>query len=175
MAPAPGAREVVVYWGPTGTGKSHRAWDEAGMEAYPKPPTTKWWDGYLPEKHNHVVIDEFDGQVGITHLLRWFDKYPCVVEQKGGGCCLIAKKMWITSNIDPHLWYPDGKPAQIAALMRRLKIFNLTVKYVEPIVGGIVELPPDDSDVFKWLTNDLEPGHFAECDYLFNPDSCECK
>lgn len=29
-------REVVVYWGATGAGKSRRAWDEAGVDAYPK-------------------------------------------------------------------------------------------------------------------------------------------
>lgn len=130
MKPLPGERSVTVFWGPTGTGKSHRAWNEASMQAYPKPPTTKWWDGYQPEKHKHVVMDEFDGQIGITHLLRWFDKYPCVVEQKGGGCCLIAERIWITSNIDPALWYPDGKPAQVAALMRRLNIVKMDVPYV---------------------------------------------
>lgn len=29
-------RTVRVFWGPTGTGKSKRAWEEAGMEAYCK-------------------------------------------------------------------------------------------------------------------------------------------
>ena len=38
-------REVFVYWGSTGLGKSRRAWDEAGMQAYPKDPRTKFWDG----------------------------------------------------------------------------------------------------------------------------------
>lgn len=155
MAPLPGEREVVVFWGPTGTGKSHRAWGEASMLAYPKPPTTKWWDGYQPEKHQHVVMDEFDGQIGITHLLRWFDKYPCVVEQKGGGCCLIAKKIWITSNIDPQDWFPDGKPAQVAALMRRLKVIKMEKKYEKP--RDIVFVPPEPNDnaLFEWLTADL--------------------
>lgn len=133
LKPIPGERKVTVYWGPTGTGKSHRAWSEAGMDAYPKPPTTKWWDAYNPQGHKNVVIDEFDGQVGITHLLRWFDKYPCIVETKGGGCCLIAQRIWITSNIDPMEWYPDGNPAQVAALMRRLKVVKLDKKYVEPV------------------------------------------
>lgn len=39
-------RECYVYWGRTATGKSRRAWDEAGLEAYAKDPQTKWWDGY---------------------------------------------------------------------------------------------------------------------------------
>lgn len=154
MAPQPGERSVTVFWGPTGTGKSHRAWLEAGFDAYPKPPTTKWWDGYQPEKHDHVVIDEFDGQVGITHLLRWFDKYPCVVEQKGGGCCLIAKRIWITSNIAPEDWYPEGKPAQVAALMRRLTVIKLDKPY-QPVAPQ--RNPPPLNDNARFWRN--APNH----------------
>jgi len=36
-------REVFVFWGRTGTGKSKRAWDEAGVSAYGKDPRTKWY------------------------------------------------------------------------------------------------------------------------------------
>lgn len=44
---APAVERVVqVYWGTTGTGKSHRAWAEAGITAYPKDPLSKFWDGY---------------------------------------------------------------------------------------------------------------------------------
>lgn len=120
--PEPVERTVKVFWGATGTGKSRTAWDEAGFDAYPKIPSTKFWDGY--RGHEHVVCDEYTGQIGITHLLQWCDRYPVLVEIKGSVTCLRAKKIWITSNIDPRNWYNDSNSTmeQRLALLRRLTI-----------------------------------------------------
>lgn len=117
MAPRTFEREVRVFWGRTGTGKSRRAWDEASFDAYPKDPNTKFWDGYQGQEH--VVIDEFRGLINISNLLRWFDRYPVCVEVKGGAVVFKATKVWITSNIPPQQWYPDLDPATMDALMRR--------------------------------------------------------
>jgi len=113
-------RECFVYWGKTGTGKSRRAWDEASLEAYCKDPRTKFWDGYTNEEH--VVIDEFRGGIDISHLLRWLDRYPVRVEIKGSSRPLLAKKIWITSNIQPRDWYPLVDFETLDALMRRLQV-----------------------------------------------------
>lgn len=113
-------RTCFVFWGTTGTGKSRRAWDEAGMEGYPKDPRTKWWDGYAG--HKHVVIDEFRGAIDVAHMLRWLDRYPVLVEVKGASVPLVATTIWITSNLDPRLWYPDIDEETKQALLRRLNI-----------------------------------------------------
>lgn len=113
-------REVFVFWGRTATGKSRRAWEEAGLEAYPKDPRTKFWDGY--QGHKHVVMDEFRGSIDIAHLLRWFDRYPVIVEQKCTATTLCATKIWITSNLDPRQWFPDIDELTRDALLRRLTI-----------------------------------------------------
>lgn len=120
MVAEPMERMVYVFWGKTGTGKSRRAWEEAGWEAYPKIPSTKFWDGYRGQEN--VVIDEFTGQIGIEHLLRWCDRYPVSVETKGSAAVFSAKKIWITSNIDPRQWYPNAPDSQQEALLRRLNI-----------------------------------------------------
>lgn len=116
-----------VYWGATGTGKSHRAWEEAGADAYIKNPSTKWWDGYRGE--DAVLIDEFTGQIGITYLLRWLDKYSCRVEEKGGDQPLKATKFWICSNTDPREWYPEANEETKAALLRRLNITHFNAPF----------------------------------------------
>lgn len=113
-------KEVFVLWGPTGVGKSRRAWSEASLDAYPKDPRTKFWDGY--RGHEHVVIDEFRGGIDIAHMLRWLDRYPVLVEVKGSSTVLKAKKIWITSNLDPRNWYPLLDDETKEALLRRLTI-----------------------------------------------------
>ena len=113
-------RKCYVFWGKTGSGKSRRAWDEAGMEAYCKDPRTKFWCGYQVEKH--VVIDEFRGGIDVSHLLRWLDRYPVRVEIKGSSRPLVAEKIWITSNISPDFWYPGLDEETLNALKRRLEI-----------------------------------------------------
>jgi len=118
--PEPIVREILVFIGPTGTGKSRRAWAEAGLDAYPKAPLTKFWDGYRGQEH--VVIDEFSGVVAITTILRWFDRYPVIVEIKGSSVPLKATKIWVTSNLEPEEWYPQLPPVQMEALKRRLTI-----------------------------------------------------
>jgi len=115
-------RRVVVYWGPTGVGKSRRAWELAGMDAYPKDPNTKFWDGY--RAHKVVVVDEFRGIINISNILRWFDRYPVLVEIKGSATVLAAERIYITSNLHPRDWYPDLDEATKLALLRRLEIIE---------------------------------------------------
>lgn len=124
LAPIGIERDVYVYWGSTGVGKSRRAWNEAGVDAYPKDPRSKFWDGYRGQQN--VVIDEFRGDIDIGHILRWFDRYPVIVEVKGSSVVLKAKTIWITSNLNPEYWYPMLDNMTKEALMRRLKIVEMT-------------------------------------------------
>jgi len=120
LDPVAVVRTVNVFWGATGTGKSRRAWDEAGFGAYPKDSRSKFWCGY--SGHLNVVMDEFRGGIDIAHLLKWFDRYPVIIETKGGATVLAATTFWVTSNIDPREWFPDIDAETKAALLRRLTI-----------------------------------------------------
>lgn len=118
-------RSCRVYWGPTGTGKSRKAWAEAGLDAFPKDPRTKWWDGYTGE--TNVIIDEFRGSIDIAHMLRWLDRYPVRVEAKGQSMPLRSSRFWITSNLSPDVWYPDCDAPTKEALLRRLDIVHCPI------------------------------------------------
>jgi len=119
-------RQCWVFWGATGTGKSRRAWEEAGVGAYPKDPRSKFWCGY--RGHENVVIDEFRGGIDVSHMLRWLDRYPVLVEVKGGSCVYTAKRLWITSNLHPREWYPELDESTKSALLRRL----IVTEYINP-------------------------------------------
>jgi len=119
-------KKVYYLWGPTHTGKSHRAWSEAGMDAYRKNPRSKWWDGYQGQRN--VVMDEFRGGIDISYLLGWFDWYPATVEVKGSTVALKCTNFWITSNLPLERLYdndPKVDETTLDALRRRLEIIPM--------------------------------------------------
>lgn len=118
---------VKVFWGLSGSGKSHQAFEEAGEGAYIKSSTTKWWDTYQGQES--VIIDEFRGQIAVEHLLKWLDRYPCYVEEKGGQLPLKAVKFWICSNLHPRDWYPNLDQPSLEALLRRMQVTEFAFKY----------------------------------------------
>lgn len=71
-----------------------------------------------------MLIDEFRGDIGISHLLKWCDKYKCSVENKGGGIPLAATRIIITSNLAPQDWWKDIDPATLEAFLRRVTVIH---------------------------------------------------
>ena len=122
-------KQVFVYWGATGTGKSRRAWSEGGDDSYCKDPRSKFWCGYGGQ--THVILDEFRGGIDAAHLLRWLDRYPVRVEVKGSSRPLRATTFWITSNLAPEDWYPELDEETKAALRRR---FTLVVHFNKALI-----------------------------------------
>jgi len=91
-----------------------------------KDPRTKWWNHYLFE--TSVIIDDFGhGGIDINHLLRWFDRYKCYVENKGGVVPLLADTFIVTSNFHPRevFSFAGEENAQLPALMRRLNVIHM--------------------------------------------------
>jgi len=121
-------REIVCYWGTTGMGKSRRAWKKPDLTLILKIRGVN--SGMDIEVKKHVVFDEFRGGIDISHVLRWFDRYPVIVEVKGSSTVLKAKKIWITSNLHPNDWYPELDQETKSALIRRLNI----VHFVNPLI-----------------------------------------
>lgn len=93
---------VIIAWGPTGTGKS-KTGDDMFPNAYWKTEG-KWWDGYIGQED--VIIDDFhDYWWGLSFMLQLLDRYPIRVETKGGSVNFRARNIYISTNDDPKTWY----------------------------------------------------------------------
>ncbi len=93
--------ECIVIYGPTGTEKSKHC-NETYPGAYWKQ-RGKWWDNYGCQ--NVVILDEFYGWLQYDVLLRLMDRYPLLVESKGGQKQFASKTLVFTSNNLPATWY----------------------------------------------------------------------
>lgn len=120
-------KEVIVHFGPTGTGKTYTAL-KSFPEAHKQDATMGgWWDGY--DRHEVVIIDEFRAQIPFGALLQILDVYPLKLQVKGTHTQLVADKIIITAPEHPVNWYKsldvnDGKLDQLKRRITAIKYFG---------------------------------------------------
>ncbi len=119
------APEVIIYYGPTGTGKSATArknWPDAYWVPQPRAGGW-WWPNYMGQQT--VIIDEFANQFKYHTMLRLLDRYPFDLQEKGSNMQLASttKRIVFTTNIHPHQWYHNKSQADKAPLRRRFRDF----------------------------------------------------
>jgi len=93
--------EVFWLWGPSGSGKSRWAW-QTYPEAYMKQAGTKWWCHY--EGQESAIIDDFrpSKEMPFNFILNLFDRYPLLLETKGGQVPCLLKTIVVTSPFSPE-------------------------------------------------------------------------
>lgn len=110
------APEVYWFYGPTGSGKTRKAF-ELCEDPWISDQGLRWWDGY--DGHEDVIIDDFRKDFCKFHeLLRILDRYPYRVEVRGGSRQLLARRIFITSLYSPEETYHMRE--DIGALTRRI-------------------------------------------------------
>lgn len=153
--------EVYWYWGPTGVGKTHRAYAEAsvdGIEPYKNSGDLKWWDGY--DAHEHVIIDDFRGTVRYDYMLNLLDNRDHRVEFKGGSRQFLAKKLWITSDRPPAACYQGV--GDIRQLLRRINVIDhMEQRFSGTEVEGNTIPRPPSTDLVAYECDLLGGAHEA--------------
>jgi hypothetical protein len=125
------------YWGPTGTGKSHKAFENFNPETHYVLSTRDngWWEDY--KQQETVIINEFRGQIPYSFLLELCDKWPIKVPRRGRPPLpFLSKKIIITSSMHPKEVYKNiEEKDSIDQLLRRIDIIFLD-KSAQKCTGG---------------------------------------
>lgn len=144
--PQPASRgfkpKVILYIGPTGTGKTRRAVAEHPM-AFVKRMRPMQWDGYIDQET--IILDEFTGatsKMELNTLLGLTDWYAMILDVKFMTTYSNAKTIIVTTNIHPRGWYDyKGREEQYNALARRFdEVWQFDVN-AEPIrlLGSVLD------------------------------------
>lgn len=129
--------KVVWIYGPTGTGKTDRAFNAGARNVdYNNGFFSDWGDSKV------ISIEEMNGQIPYKTLLKLTDRYHNYYEVniKGGSKLVDLDEIYITSSKHPMECYPNqDKRDSIAQLLRRITEIICTkdeYKYVDPIDLG---------------------------------------
>lgn len=117
---------VELWLGEPGSGKSRavheRVKDMDADDVYWKP-VGKWWCGYEGQKV--VILDDFKGWLQYSLFLRILDRYPTLVETKGGMANFSPETIYITSSAEIDDWYQyDERNKKIAEVKRRINTIH---------------------------------------------------
>lgn len=121
--PRHGKPDVLVLYGDPGTGKTRTAFSMCGVDDYfalPSDSKEIWFDGYDPQQHKTLILDEFTGaKMPLTFLNQLLDRYNLRLPTKGAHVMCQFERVIITSNFAPKEWYRK-KEECLPALMRRI-------------------------------------------------------
>lgn len=122
--------QCTWFWGPTATGKSHRAYEGYSPEThYNYPYDGGWWDGYRAQ--TTVIINEFRGQIKYSELLNLVDKWPKTVRRRNRQPRpFMATMIYITSNAPPSRIYRHvDDEDSMSQLLRRITVIHMTTPH----------------------------------------------
>lgn len=132
-------------YGPTGVGKSHRAYEMAeGKSTYVYTEDGRWWDAYKGEEV--VIIDDFRGSIPYNQLLKMIDKWEYKVPRRGREPMMfLAKEVIITSALHPKDVYKNlAAGDNLNQLYRRVEIVKCTEVGAQKSPEGNTRLLVDD-------------------------------
>lgn len=118
--------EGIWYYGKTGVGKSHIAFENyTEVNCYQWVNDGGWWDGYAQQET--VIMNDYRGEIPYNMLLQLIDKWPIKVRRRNREPMpFLSKKIIITSSLKPEEVYRHREDEdKIEQLLRRIKVIKL--------------------------------------------------
>lgn len=111
--------EILTFWGPPGTGKTHRAMTLFGDDLFTVTPGPHCWDNYTGQAT--ILLDEFDPERWpMNDIKRFLDKWRCELGCRYRNNYAAWTRVIICANSCPTSWYANAHPTDLAAFRRRL-------------------------------------------------------
>lgn len=138
----------IWYFGPTGTGKSHRAFNFSSNEDDIYIHSTRdkgWWDNFT---HQPItVFNEFRGAIDYDELLTLTDKWNYYVPRRcKKPICFTSDFLIITSSLPPNKVYKKrNKQDKLDQLLRRFEIYQVVDQNPENDIR-ITNFPEEDEE-----------------------------
>lgn len=124
-------------YGPTGSGKSHKAFEGYDEEThFLWTDDNGWWDGYNGQEI--VIMNDYRGTIPYNVLLQLIDKWPMKVRRRNREPMpFVSKHIIITSSLPPDKIYKhrDAEDS-LEQLLRRVRITELNVSLPPSSSGG---------------------------------------
>lgn len=131
----------IWYWGPTGSGKSYRAFQNYTPEThYNVPNDHGWWDNYCGQET--VILNDFRGEIPYNKLLDLCDEWPCEINRRNRPPLPFTSSIIIvTSSLHPSMVY-NRRAAEdsLEQLFRRFTIIKCE-KYIRENNENISDKP----------------------------------
>ena len=144
--------DILVYHGPTATGKSERAHATLPEAFVWGPSLGKWWGNYFAQED--IIMEEFRGQIPLGEMLQLCDKYEHTVEVKNGFRTFRGSRFVITSPMHPKDWYKNMDNDRIDQLLRRIT----TIQYTGPTATPPVVTNRNEA----WLDHEAWKGFISD-------------
>lgn len=127
----------VWLFGPTGSGKSKRAFENYSNKTHYLWKDDKGWqDGY--KQQDTVIVDDFRGNICYADILKLADRHPWFVPRRGREPMpFISKKVIITSSLRPEEVYNNlSKNDSMEQLYRRYTVIHVGPEFDTEVVRG---------------------------------------
>lgn len=157
------SKKVFWYYRKIGTGKSftarsqmRRLYEEMHCDynTLPMQPSGNFWF-YSYHQQKLFLAEEIRGSTtSLQNLLMLTDKYPCVVQTKGGHEFFTSEFIWFTCPCSPEECFPSAFNDRVDQLLRRITlIVEFRVNYNpegEPIYERIFHKGDQTSFIEPW-------------------------